>query len=127
MGGNLWGLDNIGAPEVWTSTGCFSGSTGKDVVVAVLDTGLDYSHSEFSGRIVDGYDFIDDDAIAEDIHGHGTHCAGTILGANDGIGITGVAYDAKIMPIKVLNNSGSGSVTGIVAGMRWAVLGVRYT
>ncbi len=121
LGGNLWGLDNIGAPEVWTSTGCFSGSTGKDVVVAVLDTGLDYSHSEFSGRIVDGYDFIDDDAIAEDIHGHGTHCAGTILGANDGIGITGVAYDAKIMPIKVLNNSGSGSVTGIVAGMRWAV------
>ena len=121
LGGNLWGLDNIGAPEVWTSTGCFSGSTGQDVVVAVLDTGLDYSHSEFSGRIVDGYDFIDDDNIAQDVHGHGTHCAGTILGANDGVGITGVAYDAKVMPIKVLNDSGSGSVTGIVAGMRWAV------
>ena len=121
LGGNLWGLDNIGAPEVWTSTGCFSGSTGQDVVVAVLDTGLDYSHSEFSGRIVDGYDFIDDDNIAQDVHGHGTHCAGTILGANDGVGITGVAYDAKVMPIKVLNDSGSGSITGIVAGMRWAV------
>ena len=121
LGGNLWGLDNIGAPEVWTSTGCFSGSTGKDVVVAVLDTGLDYSHSEFSGRIVDGYDFIDNDNIAQDVHGHGTHCSGTILGANDGVGITGVAYDAKIMPIKVLNDSGSGSTAGIVAGMRWAV------
>ncbi|WP_152556503.1 S8 family peptidase, partial [Prochlorococcus marinus] len=121
LGGNLWGLDNIGAPEVWTSTGCFSGSTGKDVVVAVLDTGLDYSHSEFSGRIVDGYDFIDNDNIAQDVHGHGTHCSGTILGANDGVGITGVAYDAKIMPIKVLNDSGRGSIAGIVAGMRWAV------
>ena len=45
LGGNLWGLDNINAPEVWTSSGCFQGSTGKDVVVAALDTGLDHNHS----------------------------------------------------------------------------------
>ena len=61
LGGDLWGLDNINAPEVWTSSGCFPGSTGKDVVVAVLDTGLDFDHSEFSGRIVNGYDFVSND------------------------------------------------------------------
>ena len=101
----MWGLDNIGAPEVWTGSGCFPGSTGKDVVVAVLDTGLDLDHPEFSGRIVDGYDFVSDDNDPEDegISGHGTHVSGTIAGANDGVGITGVAYDAKIMPIRVLN------------------------
>ncbi|OUL43303.1 hypothetical protein B0W81_04580, partial [Prochlorococcus sp. HOT_208_60] len=121
LGGNLWGLDNIGAPEVWSRTGCFSGSTGKDIVVAVCDTGIDYDHAEFTGRIVAGYDFIDNDNIAQDGHGHGTHCSGTIAGANDGVGITGVAYDAKIMPVKVLSDSGSGSTAGVIAGVRWAV------
>ena len=121
LGGNLWGLDNIGAPEVWTSTGCFPGSTGKDIVVAVCDTGIDYDHAEFKGRIVAGYDFIDNDNIAQDGHGHGTHCSGTIAGANDGVGITGVAYDSKIMPVKVLSDSGSGSTAGVIAGVRWAV------
>ena len=69
----------------------------------ILDLIID--HPEFSGRIVNGYDFVSDDNDPDDegISGHGTHVSGTIAGANDGVGITGVAYDAKIMPIRVLN------------------------
>ena len=73
-----------------------------------------------AGRIVQGWDFVDDDAIADDGHGHGTHVAGTIAGANDGIGITGVAYNSRIMPIRVLNDSGSGTYAAVNAGIRYA-------
>ena len=120
LGGNLWGLDNVNAPEVWTGGEGFSGVTGENVTIAVIDTGVDSNHSEFNGRMVAGYDFVDDDTTAEDGHGHGTHVAGTIAGANDGSGITGVAYDADIMPIRVLNDSGSGSLADVIAGIRWA-------
>ena len=65
------------------------GITGG-VTVAVLDTGIDYSHNEFEDRIVQGWDFVDNDPIAEDGNGHGTHVAATISGSNDGFGITGV-------------------------------------
>ena len=119
-GGNLWGLDAVGAQEVWAGTGSFSGVTGSGVTVAVVDTGIDYSHREFAGRIVGGWDFVDNDSRAQDGHGHGTHCAGTIAGANDGVGITGVAYNARIMPIRVLDDDGSGSTADVTAGIRYA-------
>ena len=118
LGGNLWGLDNVNAPEVWTGGEGFSGVTGENVTIAVIDTGVDSNHSEFSGRVVAGYDFVDDDTTAQDGNGHGTHVAGTIAGANDGTGITGVAYDADIMPIRVLNDSGSAPLH-VIAGIRW--------
>ena len=120
LGGNLWGLDNVNAPEVWAGGDGFSGVTGENVTIAVIDTGVDSNHSEFTGRMVAGYDFVDNDTTAEDGNGHGTHVAGTIAGANDGTGITGVAYDADIMPIRVLNDSGSGSLSDVIAGIRWA-------
>ena len=120
FGGNLWGLDNIGAREVWSGTGSFSGVTGKDITVAVVDTGIDYSHPEFANRIVEGYDFVNNRIWAHDGHGHGTHVAGTIAGANDGIGITGVAYDSKIMPIKVLSDSGWGTWNAVINGIKFA-------
>ena len=120
LGGNLWGLDNVNAPEVWAGGSGFTGVTGEDVTIAVIDTGVDGNHSEFSGRMVAGYDFVDNDTTAEDGNGHGTHVAGTIAGANDGFGITGVAYDADIMPIRVLNNQGYGYLSDIIAGIRWA-------
>ena len=120
LGGNLWGLDNVNAPEVWAGGSGFTGVTGEDITIAVIDTGVDSNHSEFSGRMVVGYDFVDNDTTAEDGHGHGTHVAGTIAGANDGLGITGVAYDADIMPIRVLNNQGYGSLSDIIAGIHWA-------
>ncbi|WP_320667959.1 cadherin-like domain-containing protein [Prochlorococcus sp. MIT 1307] len=120
-GGNLWGLDAIDAKDVWMGTGDFKGVTGEGVTVAVIDTGIDYSHREFAGRIVQGWDFVDNDPIAQDGHGHGTHVAGTIAGANDGVGITGVAYNAKIMPIRVLNNNGSGYLSDVLKGVYYAI------
>ncbi|MDC3010939.1 pre-peptidase C-terminal domain-containing protein, partial [Synechococcus sp. AH-736-G21] len=61
LGGNLWGLDNVNAPEVWAGGEGFSGVTGENVTIAVIDTGVDSNHSEFNGRMVAGYDFVDDD------------------------------------------------------------------
>ena len=61
LGGNLWGLDNVNAPEVWAGGDGFSGVTGENVTIAVIDTGVDSNHSEFTGRMVAGYDFVDND------------------------------------------------------------------
>ena len=120
FGGSLWGLDNINAAEVWAGNNSFEGATGDNVTIAVIDTGVDSQHKEFRGRLVQGYDFVDNDFNANDGNGHGTHVAGTIAAANDGRGITGVAYDADIMPIRVLDDSGSGSLADVVAGIHWA-------
>lgn len=120
LGGNLWSLDNIHAPEVWNPSGGFSGTTGNGTIVAVVDTGVDLDHEEFSGRIVQGFDFVDNDSVADDGQGHGTHVAGTIAGANDGFGVTGVAYDAQIMPIRVLDNNGNGYTTDVIEGILYA-------
>jgi len=110
----------VNAPEVWAGGNGFSGVTGENTTIAVIDTGVDSNHPEFAGRMVAGYDFVDDDTTAEDGNGHGTHVAGTIAGANDGTGITGVAYDAEIMPLRVLNNQGYGSLSDIIAAIGWA-------
>ena len=120
LGGNLWGLDNINAPEVWGGGSTFAGTTGRGTTIAVIDTGVDLDHPEFSGRLVAGYDFVDDDTIADDGNGHGTHVAGTIAGANDGNGITGVAFDADIMPLRVLGDEGYGWTQDIISAVRWA-------
>ena len=122
LGGNLWGLDNINAPEVWTGGNGFAGVKGAGTTIAVIDTGVDLDHPEFSDRLVAGYDFVDNDAVPNDTDGHGTHIAGTIAGRDDdNIGISGVAPAAKIMPIRVLDNEGEGWNSDIVAGIRWAV------
>ena len=120
LGGNLWTLDNIGAPEVWNGFDDFLGATGIGTTIAVIDSGVDLDHPEFTGRIVSGYDFVDNDSNPDDGNGHGTHVAGTIAGANDGIGVTGVAFDANIMPIRVLNDNGYGYLSDITAGIRFA-------
>ncbi|MEH2052392.1 S8 family peptidase [Nostoc sp.] len=138
LGGNNWGADLVKAPEVWAH-----GYTGKGVVVAVLDTGVDYNHEDLSNNIwtnskeipgngidddgngyVDdssGWNFSDNNNNILDKNGHGTHVSGTIAGENNNYGVTGIAYDAKIMPVKVLNDSGSGSYTSIAKGIHYAV------
>merc|ERR1711916_121044 len=116
----MGGLDNIGAPEVWAGGNGFSGATGSGTVIAVIDTGVHLDHPEFQDRITQGFDFVDYDNIADDGDGHGTHVAGTIAGADDGEGITGVAPDASIMPIRVLDDEGYGYTSDIIAGIRWA-------
>lgn len=97
----------------------------EDVVVCILDTGVDTDHPEFAGRIVPGYDFQFDDNDPNPIPGedggaHGTACAG-IVGAsgNNGMGVAGIAWNTKIMPVKVLYN-GTGAWSTIASGVTWA-------
>jgi serine protease len=148
--GSLWGLDNtgqnggtagadIGAPTAWNS----STGTGR-TIVAVIDTGVDYTHpdlaanmwrnpGEIPGNGIDddhngyrddvyGYDFANNDPNPMDDNGHGTHVAGTIgaVGGN-GIGVAGVDWHAKIMALKFLDSSGSGYLSDAVRALNYAV------
>jgi subtilisin family serine protease len=115
LGGYQWNLDQVNAPEVWAS-----GATGAGVTIAVIDSGIDLKHHEFRGRISAGIDFVDRDYVPQDLNGHGTHVAGTLAAANDGIGITGVAHQARLMPIRVLDDDGVGSISDVISGIRWA-------
>lgn len=107
----------------------WSVSTGDNVVVAVLDTGIAYSKfkkyslaPDLSGTsFVSGYDFINNDNKPNDDEGHGTHVAGTIAQTtNNALGVAGVAYNASLMPVKVLNGQGSGSYSTIASGIYYA-------
>jgi major intracellular serine protease len=113
-----WGVKYINAPSVWDK------AKGKDVVVAVLDTGVDKTHSDLKDRVIDGRNFTTDyngDATNySDNNGHGTHCAGTIGATIDNNGVAGVAPEVKIIAGKVLAGNGSGDYDGIIAGIKWA-------
>lgn len=100
-----WGLTRIGAFDAWNIT---QGS--PSVVVAVIDSGLDFSHPDRPANLVPGYDFVDDDAIPDDQFGHGTHVTGIIAAATDnGQGVAGVAPGVSIMELRVLSSSGVGN------------------
>lgn len=100
------------------------GFTGHGVIVAIIDTGIDYTHPDLGGclgpscKVADGYDFVNDDLDPMDDNGHGTHLAG-IVAANGGV--TGVAPDATLMAHKVLNSAGFGSTSDVIAAMERAV------
>lgn len=110
---NDWNLDNIHAKEAWDA-----GYTGKGVKVAVIDTGIDYKHSDLAGNYKGGYNFVADNDDAWDDQGHGTHCAGVIGGNGK---IKGVAPDVDLYGVKVLNSWGSGTYADVIAGIEWAV------
>jgi len=118
-----WHLRQIGMPEAWKL------ADGNGTVVAVIDTGVAYENFQKFHRVEDlagvefvkPYDFVGNREHGNDDHGHGTHVAGTIAQAtNNGIGVAGVARNVKIMPLKVLSASGSGSVAGIADAIRFA-------
>jgi len=142
--GNLWGLDNgadtdIDAPEAWDIT---TGSSS--VVVAVLDSGVDYNHPDLAANIwtnpgeipgngvdddgngfiddVNGWDFVDNDNNPMDTADHGTHVAGTIAATgNNSTGITGVTWTANVMVLKFIDTTGSGTVADEVAAIDYAI------
>lgn len=137
--GNNWALDIINAPEVWNQN-----ITGNGIVVAVVDSGVDYTHpdlddniwrnaGEIAGNGIDddrngyiddirGWDFVasDNNPMDMSFEGHGTHIAGAIAAERNNFGITGVAYNAKIMPVRVLPAFGGGQTNNVANGIRYA-------
>ncbi|MEU9508419.1 S8 family serine peptidase [Micromonospora sp. NPDC048170] len=110
-------VPQIGAPAVWAR-----GFDGSNVTVAVLDSGIDATHPDVAGRLVDKVDFTNSSSEAKDLHGHGTHVAATILGtgaASNGLR-KGVAPGAKLLVGKVCDETGSCPTDAIIAGMEWA-------
>ena len=153
----LWGLNNIGqsggkadadidAPEAWDIQ-----KGNQNLVIGVIDTGVDYNHPDLVGNIwtnpgeiagdridndrngyiddVRGWDFAYNDNNPMDVRGHGTHVAGTIAGkGNNGVGVTGVAWNAKIMPLKFLNDTGWGYTSDAISAINYATAkGVKLT
>jgi serine protease len=126
---NFAGEFGVNAPEAWSNVAAAS-APGRGVVVAVLDTGVAYANrkrfrrSPDFGRyaFVKGHDFVARSPYAYDRNGHGTFVAGTIAeDTNNGFGLTGLAYAAKIMPVRVLNGEGEGDASIIAKGVRFAV------
>jgi serine protease len=111
-----WHFDNIQMDQAWGV------STGSGVTVAVLDSGLAYGGPDGLGCVIPGTDVVNGDADPADGDGHGTHVSGTIAQAtNNGTGVAGVAHDACVMPVKVLDDSGSGGFADIAEGIYYAV------
>ncbi len=111
-----WNLRGINIERAWEE------NHGEGITVAVIDTGVSKVPDLRETEFVEGYDFVNDRSNAEDDNGHGTHVAGTIAqSTNNNYGVAGIAYKAKIMPLKVLSGTGGGSVGDIAEAIRFAV------
>ncbi|HKB03013.1 MAG TPA: S8 family serine peptidase [Gemmataceae bacterium] len=138
--GTLWGMNKIAMPAAWDV------STGGSTLVAVIDTGVDYNHPDLQANIwsnaleaggqagvdddgngfvddVHGWDFANNDSNPLDDHSHGTHVAGTIAGVgNNGVGVVGVNWSARIMALKFLDASGNGTTAAAISALNYAVM-----
>ncbi|MGJ9458131.1 S8 family serine peptidase [Oceanobacillus sp. CF4.6] len=111
-----WYLEQIDMTRAWDVN---QGST--DVTIAVLDTGVNAKHPDLQGRVLSGYDFVNQDTSAVDDNGHGTHVAGIIASNTDYTGIAGIDFNAKILPIKVADQNGIVSLYEAVSGIYYAI------
>ncbi|MGW7520549.1 S8 family peptidase [Streptomyces sp. NPDC054796] len=110
-----WGLDRIDTPELnLDKKYTYPDSAGEGVKAYVIDTGVRTSHADFGGRATSGFDAVDGDEDANDGNGHGTHVASTVAGEAHG-----VAKKAEIVAVRVLDDQGSGTTEGVVAGIDW--------
>ncbi|MCP9986624.1 MULTISPECIES: S8 family peptidase [Streptomyces] len=110
-----WGLDRLDQRALPLDRSyTYPEPGGQGVTAYIIDTGVRISHSDFGGRAFNGFDAVDNDNVAQDGNGHGTHVAGTVAGT-----AYGVAKKAKIVGVRVLNNQGSGTTAGVVAGIDW--------
>lgn len=108
-----WGLTKIYAPEAWDIE-----KGNSNVIIAIVDTGIDLDHPDLDEKIVPGYDFVNEDSEPMDDNGHGTHCAGIAAAeSNNGQGIAGVAWGSKLMPVKVLDSDGAGTYSDVAEGI----------
>jgi subtilisin len=108
------GVQQIKAPAAWDA------SKAKGIKVAVLDTGIDHTHPDLAENVKDKVSFVPEEGPA-DGNGHGTHCAGTIAAALNGLGVVGVAPAASLYAVKVLSNSGSGNWSWLISGIDWCI------
>jgi subtilisin len=111
-----WGISRVHADDVW-----LLGNTGSGVKVAIIDTGIDRTHSDLAPNYKGGYDFLNVDADPMDDNGHGTHVSGTVAAAADGAGVKGAGPQISLYALKVLGANGSGRYSDIIAGLQWAV------
>jgi hypothetical protein len=112
-----WALPAIHLQEAWNRL-----SIKNDrVIVAVIDSGIDSAHIEFTGKIVGGYDFVNNTGTPQDTNGHGTHVAGIIAGHANRVGMAGVAPNVFIMPLKIIAQDGKGSVSNLLKAIRYAI------
>jgi thermitase len=110
-----WHLATINAPAAWDS------SLGSGVIVAVLDSGVDASHPDLQGQLVPGWNMYDNNVNTADVYGHGTKVAGVIAAlSNNGMGVTSIAWNAKIMPVRISGTDGWASSSTIANGLSWA-------
>jgi len=113
---NSWGVVRINAPAAHSL-----GYTGSGVKVAVIDSGIDYTHPDLAHAYRGGYDFVNQDPDPMDDNGHGTHVAGVIAAKPNGIGVLGVAPDVDLYALKVLDRTGAGYWSDVIAAIEWAI------
>lgn len=114
--GSQWALGKVGADIAWEF------SQGQAITVAIVDSGIDGTHPDLAGQLVEGYDFYSESTDTSDPCGHGTHVAGIVAAAaNNGIGIAGLAHQAKLMPVKVISDACTGTYSRLILGILYAV------
>jgi thermitase len=114
--GSEWHLTNIKASAAWNST---VGSSS--VIIAILDTGVDSSHPDLAGKLVAGWNCYDNNSNTSDVYGHGTAVAGTAAAAsNNGLGMAGVAWNCRIMPVRISDSTGYAMYSTVAKGLTWA-------
>jgi subtilisin family serine protease len=109
-----WGVKRINAPETWNK------ATGKDVKVGVMDTGIATQHPDLRGVVMGGFNAMDSGSY-EDDNDHGTYVASVIAARRNGVGIVGVAPDASLYAIKVMDSDGRGYISDVIQGCQWAL------
>jgi thermitase len=115
-----WGYQ-YGLPAIHALQGWDMATGSSTVTIAILDTGVDLTHPDLAGKIVAGYDFVNNDRSPQDDYGHGTHVAGIAAAlTNNATGVAGVSWGARIMPLKILDSTGSGDMLDAADAIVWA-------